>query len=89
MHDEIDLAPFFLQHVERRIDGRGIGDVAMAEQQPAELFGQRLDALFQRIALPGQRDLRAGRAAGFGDAPCDRAVVGDAEDHPALALHQA
>ena len=66
----------------------GIGDVAMAEQEPAEFLGQRLDALLQRVALPGERDLGAGRVAGLGDAPGDRAVVGDAEDHPALALHQ-
>jgi hypothetical protein len=61
----------------------------MPEQQRVKFARQRLDALFQRVALPGQRDLRAGRAAGFGDAPCNRAAVGDTEYHPALALHQA
>ena len=82
------LPHFCLQHLEHRVDGGGIGDVAMAEQDTVELPGQRLDPLFQRIALPGQRDFRAGRAAGLGDAPGDRAVVGNAENHPALALHQ-
>jgi hypothetical protein len=47
-----------------------------------------LDPLLQRVALPGECDLRARRAAGFGDAPGDRAVVGDTENDPALALHQ-
>ena len=88
MHHKIDLAPFFPEHVEHRVDGGGIGDVAMPQQDTAEFGGQRLDALFQRIALPGQRDLRTRRAAGLGDAPGDRAVVGDAEDDASLALHQ-
>jgi hypothetical protein len=46
------------------------------------------DPLLQRVALPGQRDLRARGAAGFRNPPGDRAVVGDAENDPALALHQ-
>src|SRR4051794_26431306 len=89
MHHEIDAAPFFPDHFERRVDGRGIGDVAMPEQQSVKFARQRLDALFQGIALPGQRDFCARRAAGLRNAPGNRAVVGDAEYHPALALHQA
>src|SRR3974390_3853389 len=60
----------------------------MAEQDAAEFVRERLDPLLQRLALPGQRDFRARRVAGLGDAPGDRAVVGDAENHPALALHE-
>ena len=66
----------------------GIGDVAMTQQDTAELRGQRLDPLLQRIALPGERDFRAGVVACLGDAPGDRTVIGDAQDHAALALHQ-
>src|SRR6516165_12660887 len=89
MHDEIDFTPPLAQHVEGGIDGGGIGDVAMTEQFTVELLRQRLDALFERIALPGQRNLRACRAARLGNSPGDRAVVGNAENHPALALHQS
>src|SRR5258708_37160272 len=60
----------------------------MAEQEAVEFLGRRLDAFLQRIALPGQRDFRARRMPGSRNAPGDRAVVGDAEDHPTLALHQ-
>src|ERR1700730_7453605 len=60
----------------------------MAEQYGTEFLRRRLDPLLQRVALPGQRDFRARRVAGPGDAPGDRAVVGNSEDHPALALHQ-
>ena len=89
MHHEIDLAPSLPQHLEHRVDGYGVGDVAMTEQQGVEFPGQRLDPLLQRVALPGERDLRAGIVACLGDAPGDRAVVGDAQDHAALALHQS
>ena len=89
MHQEVDLAPLLLQHCEGGVDGRGIGDVAMAEHEAADLGGERLDALLERIALIGEGELGAGRVACLGDAPGDRAVVGKAEDHPALALHQS
>ena len=88
MHDEIDLAPLLLQHVERRIDGGGVGDVAMTEQEAVQLLCQRLDPLLQRVALPGQRDLGARRVACLGDTPGDRTVIGNAEHDPALAMHQ-
>src|SRR3954462_8467926 len=88
MDDEIDAAPFLPDSLEYGVDGRGIGDVAMAEQQAVELPGERLDAFLQRVALPGQRDLRAGRAGGPGNAPGNRTVIGDAENHAALAPHQ-
>ncbi len=55
----------------------------------AEFRGQRLDALLQGIALIGERQLGALRGAGLGDAPGDRAVVGDAENQALLAGHQA
>ena len=73
---------------EDRVDGRGLGDVAMADDQPADLLGQRLDPLLQRIALIGEGELGALRAAGLGDAPGDRAVVGDPHDQAALAAHE-
>ena len=73
---------------EDRVDRRRIGDVAMAGDDRAELGGQRLDALLQRVALVGQRKFGSGIGAGLGDAPGDRTVVGDAHDDAALAVHQ-
>ena len=64
----------------------GIGHVAMAGDMRAELGGERLDPLLEGIALIGERELGALRGAGLGDAPGDRAVVGDAHDEAALAL---
>ena len=53
-----------------------------------DLGRQRLDALLERVALIGEGQRRALRGGRLGDAPGDRAVVGDAHDQPALALHQ-
>ena len=54
----------------------------------ADLLRQRLDALLQRIALVGEGNVGALGAAGPGDAPGQRAVVGDAQDQTALAAHE-
>ena len=74
---------------EDRVDRRGIGDVAMADDEPADLLRERLDPLLQRVALIGERELGALRMAGLRDAPGDRPVVGDAHDQAALAPHEA
>ena len=66
-----------------------VGHVALADDMRAEFGGQRLDALLEGFALIGKRDLGALVGAGLGDAPGDRAIVGDAHDEAALAGHQA
>ena len=88
MHDEVERAPGLLRGREHRVDGRRLGDVAMAEHLRADLLRQRLDALLQRIALIGEGDFGALGAAGLGDAPGERPVVGDPQDQAALAAHQ-
>ena len=76
-----------LELLEDGVHRRRVGHVAMAGDMRAELGGERLDALLQRVALVGERELRAGCVRGRGDAPGERAVVGDAHDQPALAAH--
>ena len=56
--------------------------------RPPTSCGQRLDPLLQRIALIGECKLGALRPAGLGDAPGNRAVVGDPHDQAALAAHK-
>jgi hypothetical protein len=51
----------------------------------AEFGRQRPHALFQRLALKGEGQLRAGGMRRPGDAPGDRHLVGDAHDEAALA----
>ncbi len=66
-----------------------VSDVAMTERDGAEFLGQRLHALFQRIALPGKGKFRPLVAAGFRNSVGNRPVVGDPQDHTALTAHQA
>ena len=66
----------------------GVGDIAMAEHLRADLLRQRLDALLQRVALVGEGNVGALGAAGLGDAPGERPVVGDPQDQAALAAHR-
>jgi hypothetical protein len=62
----------------------------MADDDGAAQFGrQRLDALPERLALVGQRDLGALVGEGLGNAPGNGTVVGDTHDEAALAGHQA
>ncbi len=60
----------------------------MAHHQAAYFLGKRLDALLERVALIGESKLGAMLAAGLGDAPGDRAVIGHAHDQAAFAAHQ-
>jgi len=61
----------------------------MADDDTADLLGQRPDALFERLALIGESDFGAVRAAGFGDAPGERTVVRDPHHETAFATHEA
>ena len=89
MHQEVKLAPRLLDEGEHRVEARNVGDVAMAGDQRAKFGGQRLDALLEGFALIGERNPGTLVGAGFRDAPGDRAIVGDADDQPLLACHQA
>ena len=88
VHHEVERAPGLLRGREHGVDGRRIGHVAMAEHLRADLLRQRLDALLQRIALVGEGNVGALGAAGPGDAPGQRPVVGDPQDQTALAAHE-
>ena len=87
MQQEIERAPGLLHRGEGGIDGRRLGDVAVADDDAADLLGQRLDPLLQRVALVGEGEFGAVVAAGPRDTPGDRAVVGHAHDQPAFAAH--
>ena len=63
---------------------RGVGDVAMADHDAADLLGQRLDALFQRIALIGEGELGAVGMAGFGNTPASDRLLATPMIRPRL-----
>ena len=88
MDEEIDLAPFVLDGVERGIHRRIIGDVGGDHRVHADGFDQRAHAALQTVALIGERDLGALGSQLARNAPGDGVLVGDAHHDAALAFHQ-
>ena len=88
MDDEVEAPPCLGECVEHGIHRRRIGHVAGENDLRAEFGGQRLDPLFQGVALIGERDLCALRRARLGDTPGNRSIVGDSHNQPAFAGHQ-
>ena len=88
MQQEVDRAPTLCGLTEDGVDGRGFAHVAMAEHEAADLGGQRLDPLLERVALIGEGQLGAMRMARLGNAPRDGPAVGDPHDQAALPAHQ-
>ena len=78
MHEEIERAPFRFDRRDGRVDGAGLGDVAMADHQPADLLRQRLDPFLQRVALIRESKLGALSVASLGNSPGDRTIIGNA-----------
>ena len=89
MDEEVELAPFLFDDLEDSVDGGGIRHIAMSDDFGADFLGEWAHAFAQRLALERERQLRAGLGGLLGDAPCDGAIVGDAEHEPSLASQQA
>ena len=75
--------------VENPVEGFSVGDVALADDQGVELAGERPNPALQRLALIGERDFRPSLPRRLGDAPGDRAIVGQAHHQTAFAAHRA
>ena len=88
MQDEIQLAPTLLQFGEGLVKRAVVGDIARQDEFRANLRGQRADTAFKRLALIGEREVRALSRDGLGDAPGNRLIIGDAHDQAFLARHQ-
>jgi hypothetical protein len=85
---EIQAAPFLLERGEGRVQRGIVHHVDLDQNVRAQAFRQRLHALAKGLSLVGEGKLCPFGGHRLGDAPGDRAVVGDAHDQPALALHQ-
>src|ERR1700686_2226405 len=88
MHDEIEPRPLLGERSENAVEARLIGDVAVHHDLAAETLGKRAHALGERVTLEGESDLGALGMDRLGDAPSDRAIVGDAHDEAPLAGHE-
>ena len=66
----------------------GTADIHRQEDRSFDLPRQRLDMGLGLVVEIGDRELGAERAEGARAAPCDRAVVGDADDQALAAVKQ-
>ena len=64
-------------------------DVARGDERALDRRGELAHVLLDPLALVGERELGAAVGEPLGDRPRDRALVGDAEDEPALAVEGA
>src|SRR5207302_8457592 len=65
------------------------GDVGLDDEIAVEAFGERLDALAERLALIGKGQPGALAMQRLGDAPGEGAIIGDAHDEPLFPGQQA
>ena len=85
MDQKVELAPELFDRGEHCVDRGRIGDVAMAHDLAVELPGQRPHALFERLALIREGEVRARRPRRLGDAPGDRTIVREPHDEASPA----
>ena len=88
VHDEIERAPFLLDHLEHAFDALQILDIGLLDDRSADRLGKRHGAAAESAALIAEGKLGALAVQHAGDAPGDGAVVGDAHHQPTLARHQ-
>ena len=89
MDQEVDAAPLFPERLKGSSNRGAVLDVARHQDLGADLFGQRLDAAAEGLALVGEGEFGAVFGELLRDAPGNGVVIRDAHDEPALALHQS
>ena len=88
VHDEIEPAPHLLDLGEGVVDGLDVRHVAVDDDVGARLLGERYGTPAECVALVGEGELGSLTGENPGNAPGDRALVGDPHDETALARHQ-
>ena len=83
--EPLEVAP------DAREDGRDLAvgaDVTRIDQRAGQGGRELLHVLLQPLPLIGEREPHAGAEERLSDRPRDRALVGDAEHDPSLAVEQ-
>ena len=88
MHEHVERAEDARHGREQAVHGGVVGRVALLEQLGPDALGQRPDATLELGGGVGEPEPRAFLVQGPGDAPGDRASVGDAGDERRLAVEQ-
>ena len=88
MKQEVELAPLLLNALEHLFDLAFDHDVERHEDRRLQRLGQRLDVLLGLFVQIGDGEVGAERTKRLGAAPCDRLIVGNADDQPLLAFER-
>ena len=88
MDEEVEMPPAFRQCREHQIEARFGADIGLQHKIAVETQSQRLHPLAQRLPLVGKGKFGAVIVQGFGDAPCNRALVGNTHNQTLLTRHQ-
>ncbi len=89
MHQNIDLAEPRLHFVEHGVKLVIVADITHFDEVTADGFGQREDALFQRLGSIAQRDGCPLFVQFLHNPPSDGVLVGHAENQRHLAIQQS
>src|SRR6185437_13846178 len=85
VYDDVELAPFALKEVKRRIDLIICRDVELHRQLGSQRLRQGFDTPFHPVVRVREGELRPLTMHRLCDAPRDRAIGRDANDERALA----
>src|SRR6202022_1448146 len=85
VHDEVEISPNVLDFLKYRVQGRRVGDIAVAQNFRAEFLCQWPNPFFKRFALVGEGEFGARLTGGLGDSPRYRPVVGDPQNQAAFS----
>ena len=89
MHEKIERAPFRGDRRESRIDGVGLGHVAMPDHHSINVLRERLEALLERLPLVSESKFGALSMASFCNTPRKRPVIGHTHDQTPFAAQEA
>ena len=88
MHDEIERAPLLADHLEHALNARQIFDVGLDDDLGTDAFSERQGTAAEGATLIGECKFGAVAMQHAGDAPGDRAIIGDAHHQSPLPGHQ-
>jgi hypothetical protein len=88
VHHEVQAAELTLHRFRQRIEVRVAGHVAGQDERSVQARGQLAHILLETLALVGHGQPCPLARDRLGDAPGQRALVGDAEDETVLAFEE-
>ena len=87
MHQKVEPPPTIGNLREQRIEARLGADIRLDHEIALQALGQGPHPLSQRVALIGKGEPGALRMRCLGNAPGDRALIGDAHDEALFSGH--